>query len=126
MRVLGRAFLFTLAVLFALLFIVEIKRLVVGHVKVDVGVIVLAMTGSATALCVYGASRLGVREPASAQVIRAAETHGGRVTAAQVVAATRLSWDDANGELDRLCKAGACELIAGTTTYRFAEFERKS
>jgi hypothetical protein len=124
MRAVARGLLYFLTSIFVLFAVVEIKRLLAHEVKhPDAGVAVLAFCAVCAAGCVRGASRLRDNAAPSSQVIRAAKTLGGRVTAAQIVASTRLTYEQATSELDRLCKAGACEAIAGTNLYRFSEFE---
>jgi hypothetical protein len=126
MRALLRVALIGLAVLFVLLSIIELNRVLAGRAKTTAaGVFVLGVFASCAGACGYGALRLGKREAPSVQVIRAVKANDGRITAAQLVAATNLAWDEARNELDRLRAAGACELLPGGNIYRFAEFETR-
>lgn len=64
--------------------------------------------------------------PVEALVLRAARASGGRITPAEVAAATALPYTEAKAELDRLAEAGACQVVVGEgglVVYRFPEFE---
>jgi hypothetical protein len=87
-----------------------------------------AIFGGGGALIIRAARRSGKPDAASraTTVIRAAQKRGGRITAAEVVADTSIAFEDAKLELDKLHKAGACEVVvgdAGILVYRFPEFE---
>jgi hypothetical protein len=93
-----------------------------------VGIALIIIFGGGGAALWYAAGRMGVAGagPRSTTVIRAAQKHAGRITAAEVVADTTLTFEEAKAELERLSKAGACEIVvgdAGILVYRFPEFE---
>ena len=59
-------------------------------------------------------------------VLRTAKAQKGRVTPAEVAAATALPYQDAKSELERLAAGGACQVVVGEgglVVYRFPEFE---
>ena len=96
--------------------------------NVGVGIAMIAIFGGAGALLIRTARKAGRGEgvPRATEIIRAAQKRGGRITAAEVAADTTIPFDEAKGELDRLAKAGACEVVvgeAGILVYRFPEFE---
>jgi hypothetical protein len=95
-----------------------------------VGIALILIFGGGGAGLWYAASRMGVaRDPGSTTAIRAAQKHAGRITAAEVAADTHLTFDEAKAELERLAKAGACEVVvgdAGILVYRFPEFENSA
>jgi hypothetical protein len=96
--------------------------------KVGVGIAMIFIFGGGGAALWRASSRIGMAAsgPRSTTVIRAAQKHAGRITAAEVAADTTLTFEEAKAELDRLSKAGACEIVvgdAGILVYRFPEFE---
>jgi hypothetical protein len=93
-----------------------------------VGLALVIIFGGGGAALFYAASRLGAGAvaPPSTTIIRAAQKRGGRITAAEVAADTTLTFEQAKVELERLSKAGGCEVVvgdAGLLVYRFPEFE---
>ncbi len=64
--------------------------------------------------------------PVEALVLRAARAQKGRITPAEVAAATALPYTEAKEELERLTQSGACTVVVGEgglVVYRFPEFE---
>jgi hypothetical protein len=92
-----------------------------------VGIAMVIICAGAGAMLVRAARRAPAGAvPRASEIIRVAQKHGGRITAAEVAADTTIPFDEAKGELDRLAKAGACEVVvgdAGILVYRFPEFE---
>jgi hypothetical protein len=94
--------------------------------EVGMGIALIVIFGGAGAGLWYAASRIGGSIARSTMVIQVAQKHRGRVTASEIAAASTLTFDEAKAELDRLAKAGACEVIvgdAGIMVFRFPEFE---
>ena len=94
----------------------------------NVGIALIIACAGGGALMVRASRRMGRPDDSSRTtiIIRAAQKRGGRITAAEVVTDTSLSFEEAKIELERLGKAGACEVVvgdAGILVYRFPEFE---
>ena len=87
---------------------------------------------AANALAGYlGSGRVEVtvkreKEPLERTILRLAEKNGGRVTPAQVAAASDWTIDQAQKHLDQMVRQNICELRvlkAGTVVYNFPEFD---